>query len=158
MKIMNPTYVHLVINHMAVIGTFLAVVVLLFAIKTDSRHTYFAAYTVLIIATASAFVAYFSGEGAEETVEQIAGVSESAIEQHEDSAKVTLIGFVILGCFTVVTIILTQRKQHLQRKLAAAVLAVSALAFSLAARTAWLGGKIRHTEITESRTAPQDDD
>ena len=161
---MNSTHLHLVINHLAVIGTIFGIIALLFAIKANSRATYFAAYTILIIAAAGAIIAYFSGESAEETVEHVSGVAESAIEPHEDSAKFTLIGFVVLAGLAIASAMLMRTKQQLQRKLAMGVLVLSFLTLVLAARTAWLGGKIRHTEVTASQAAPvpsgedQDDD
>jgi hypothetical protein len=42
---MNLTHVHLLINHVAVIGAFLGILVLIFAIRSKSTSTYYAAYT-----------------------------------------------------------------------------------------------------------------
>jgi hypothetical protein len=50
-----------------------------------------AAYLIFIISSNGAGIAYLTGEGAEETVENMPGISESIIEQHEDFAMYALI-------------------------------------------------------------------
>lgn len=147
---MNLTHVHLLINHLAVIGVVLGFIVLLFAITGNKTNTYYAAYTVLIISVIGGIIAYATGESAEETIEGIVGVAESAIEPHEDSALLTIISFSVLGILSLTSLIAVYLKSNLQRTLGTIVLAISLISFSFAARTAWLGGKIRHTEISGS--------
>jgi uncharacterized membrane protein len=145
---MNLTHVHLLINHLAVIGVALGIIVLLFAIVGKKTNTYYAAYTVLIISVVGAIIAYATGESAEETVEGIAGIAESAIEPHEESALLTIISFSILGVLSLASLIVGYVKINLQRTMGIIVLAMSLVSFTFVARTAWLGGKIRHTEIS----------
>jgi hypothetical protein len=145
---MNATHLHLLINHLAVIGASLGIVVLLFAIFTNTTNTYYAAYAILIISVIGGIIAYVTGESAEETVEGIAGVAESAIESHEDSALLTIVSFSALGILSLTGAIVGYLKNPLQRTLGITVLVISVISFSFAARTAWLGGKIRHTEIS----------
>lgn len=143
---MNAAHVHLLINHVAVIGSFLGIVVLLFGIYKKAPNTLNAAYTILIISAIGCVIAYLSGEGAEETVEQIAGVTESTIEPHEDAAQFTIVSFSILGILALIGLVVNRFKVSLQRSMSIAVLVIGILSCLLAARTAWLGGKIRHGE------------
>ena len=152
---MNLTHLHLLINHVAVIGAFLGMIVLIFAIRSDSKSTYYAAYTLFIIAAVGAIIAYSTGESAEETVEGIAGVSESIIEEHEEAAGFALGSFIVLGVLAVAGVFISIMKEALQRKWGMLILVVSLLSFVIVSRTALLGGEIRHTEITRNAAQNQ---
>lgn len=144
---MNATHIHLFINHVAVIGSFFGMVVLLLALRSKSKNTFHAAYAVLMIAAMSAGIAYATGESAEETVEGIAGVSESRIEPHEESAAYALASFIALGVLSVAGIYISSYKEEMQMKWGMFMLILCLLSFGIVARTALLGGKIRHTEV-----------
>ena len=111
-----------------------------------------AAYILLIISSIGAGIAYSTGEAAEETVENIAGLSKNLIEQHEDSAVIALISLIVLGVASVVGLFLTSRKSQFTRAVAVVVLLVSLITFGLVARTGYLGGQIRHTEINSNNS------
>lgn len=152
---MNLTHLHLLINHLPVIGAFLGGIVLLFALSSRSRSTFYAAYTVYIISALGALVAYSTGESAEETIEEMAGIAKPAIEAHEASAVFALVGFVVLGLLAIAGILVSHYRQRLQFRWGIIVLVLSLMTFVTIARTAWLGGKIRHTEISnEQRSIP----
>lgn len=68
---MNQTHLHLLINHLPVFGSILGGIVLAYGIFTKTRETITAAYILMIISAASACVAYFTVEAAEDTVEDI---------------------------------------------------------------------------------------
>jgi hypothetical protein len=94
---MNQTHLHLLINHLPIIGSILGGIVLAHAIWNKSELTKIAAYNVLIISSLGAIVAYVTGEEAEETIENIAGVMENTIKIHEDFAVYALIALIALG-------------------------------------------------------------
>lgn len=144
---MNQTHIHLLINHLPIIGSMLGAVVLLYALIIKSDHTKMAAYILFVISSIGANIAYFTGEGAEESVENLQGVVEATMKHHETFALYALIALIILGLFSVVGFILTQRKSYMSLKAAYIILFVSIISFVLVARTGYLGGQIRHTEL-----------
>ncbi len=151
------------ITHLPIFGSILGGFVLIYAIWTKSDQTKIAAYSLLIISAIGAIIAYLTGEAAEETVEEIRGVSEDAIEQHEHFALFALIAICILGLASLASLYLTVKKSTLTRNAALITLALSVISFVLAARTGYLGGQIRHTEIRSSgpasgQSAEEDDD
>lgn len=152
---MNLTHLHLLINHVAAVGAFLGILVLLLAIRSKSSSTYYAAYMVLIIAAVGAVIAYSTGESAEESVEGIAGVTESTIELHEDSAPYALGSFILLGVLSLVGVYLTYKNGSPQPKWSILILVAGLISFIAVSRTAWLGGKIRHTEISSGTAESQ---
>jgi uncharacterized membrane protein len=151
---MNLSHLHLLINHLPIIGSMLGGLVLAFAIWEKSNRTKVAAYGVLIISSIGAVIAYLTGEPAEELVENIPGVLKSAIEQHEDAAMVSLIVLIMLGISSVIGIYLTYKNSQYIKRVATITLFLSILSFGFIARVGYLGGQIRHTEL--STVAPID--
>lgn len=146
-KTMSQVHIHLLITHLPVFGSVLGALVLIYALFARSIPTKNAAYLLFVISGIGAVVAYLTGEGAEEAVEKMPGVTEQAIEMHEDAAMASLIALIILGAFAIVALFLNMRKTSFSRQVAIGILLVSFAGFGLVARTASLGGKIRHTEI-----------
>jgi len=151
---MNQTHIHLLITHLPIFGSILGGLVLTHALWTKSNPTKVAAYNIFIISAIGAGIAYLTGEAAEETVENIQGVAESIIEEHEDFAVIALISLIILGVSSVVGLFMTLRKSVLTRTLALIILSISLISFGLVARTGYLGGQIRHSEIRSGNSAP----
>lgn len=155
---MDQTHLHLLTNHIPVIGTIIGLFVLLYGIIKKSDHTKNAAYLIFILCAAGGAVAYFTGEPAEETVEEIAGISKAMIESHEDAGKFAFISMVVLGLTSVVGLILSFRKSSLAKGFSYLMVLLAAISFGIAAYTANLGGKIRHTEIQNNSPVPDKED
>ena len=145
---MSQTHLHLVITHLPIFGSILGALFLFYGLLTKSLQTKAAGYYVLLVSAIGAGIAYLTGEGAEETAENIAGISENMIEEHEEFAIFALWSFIALGIAALVGLFLTFRKKNLARPTAIAILLLSLLSFGLVARTGWMGGQIRHTEIS----------
>ena len=145
---MNLSHLHLLINHLPIIGSMLGGLVLAFAIWEKSNRTKVAAYGVLIISSIGAVIAYLTGEAAEELVENIPGVLKEAIDAHEDTAMISLIILIILGISSVVGIYLTYKNSKYIKRVANVTLFLSILSFGIISRTGFLGGQIRHTELS----------
>ncbi|MBK9801196.1 MAG: hypothetical protein IPP56_16235 [Bacteroidetes bacterium] len=144
---MDQTHIHLLITHLPIFGSLLGGLVLAHGIWAKSNQTKIAAYNLLIISSIGAAIAYMTGEGAEETVENIQGIVEATIKQHEEFALVALISLIILGIASIIGLLITLRKSPLTRTIAFISLFISLISFILVARTGYLGGQIRHTEI-----------
>jgi uncharacterized membrane protein len=151
---MNQTHIHLLITHLPIFGSILGGLVLAHGLWTKSNQTKIAAYNLFIISAIGAIVAYSTGEGAEETVENIQGVVQATIKTHEEFALYALISLILLGVASIVGTFLTLRKSPLTRTVAFTILFISLISFILATRTGYLGGQIRHTEISIGGTAP----
>ena len=147
---MNPTHIHLLITHLPIFGSILGALVLLHGIGVKSDQTKIAAYYVFILSAIGATIAYLTGEGAEEVVEKIQGVLEESIKIHEDSATATLITLIILGLTSIIGVYLTFKKSIYTTVTAFIILFIAFLCFILVARTGYLGGKIRHSEVNDS--------
>jgi uncharacterized membrane protein len=101
-----------------------------------------------VISAIGAGVAYLTGEGAEEGVENIQGISKNIIKQHEDAATYALVSLLVLGALALFALFVTYKKSSLIKTTAIASLIFSFISFALVARTGYLGGQIRHSEIS----------
>jgi uncharacterized membrane protein len=150
---MDPAHLHLLINHLPVFGSLMGALVLAHALYTKNNQTKMAAYYVIIISSIGAVIAYLTGEPAEHLVEDMAGISHDAIEEHEDAAIYALYSFIALGILSLIGLYLALKKHASTRMMAMIVLVVSLLSFAIIARTGYLGGQIRHTEIYSPQPA-----
>jgi hypothetical protein len=151
---MSPVHLHLVLNHVPVVGTLIGACLLAYAaLRRDERLVrvclgMFAVLAVVALAT------FLTGEPAEETVEGLAGVSESMVEQHEEAALLATIALGFLGLLSL-AVLLRFRTRALPRQAAVLLLAAALVPAGMMAWTANLGGQIRHSEIrAETVAAP----
>lgn len=149
---MDQTHIHLLITHLPIFGSILGGLVLAHGLWTKSNQTIIAAYNVFILSAIGSGIAYLTGEGAEETVENIQGVAKANIEAHEEFALFALIALITLGVASIIGLFMTVKKSPLTRVSALVILCISFLSFGLVARTGYLGGQIRHSEINAANS------
>lgn len=144
---MNQAHIHLLITHLPIFGSILGALVLVHGLWMKSNQTIIAAYNLFIISSIGAGIAYLTGEGAEESVEDLQGIIKETIKQHEEFAMFALISLIMLGIVSVFGLYVAWKKPVISRTTAFGVLFLSLISFGLVARTGYLGGQIRHTEI-----------
>jgi uncharacterized membrane protein len=144
---MDQTHLHLLITHLPIVGSILGAIVLAYGLSTKTMHTSIAAYLVLIISSIGAFIANQTGEAAEETIEHLQGISENLIHEHEESAEIALIAMIALAILSLLALFASYKKSPYSYSLGWITLIVSLISFGIIARTGYLGGQIRHTEI-----------
>ena len=160
---MDQAHIHLLIVHLPLFGAFFGMLVLAHGLWHKSEQTSIAAFNVFIISAIGAAIAKFTGEGAEEAVEHIPGVLESAIELHEDAGFWAFVSMLVLGVASVLAIFLTRTKSTFSITMTRIVLVLAAFCLVVVGRAAYLGGQIRHTEISgvvvdQSQSEEEDDD
>ncbi len=144
---MNQVHIHLFITHLPIFGSILGALVLLHGIGMRSNQTIIAAYYIFIVSSIGAGIAYFTGEGAEKSVENLQGIVEETIKHHEESALFALISLIVLGLASIFGSFTAWTNSVYLRTTAFIVLFLSVISFGLVARTGYLGGQIRHSEI-----------
>ncbi len=151
---MDELQIHLLFNHVPVIGTLAALLVVIIGLvmKINAvRMTGLAVYVAMALAVVPT---YLTGEGAEDRVENIAGVSENVIESHEDMAQLSL--WIILATAAIACIALfTQWKAMSLAPLISTLFVVIALGASIQiGLTANEGGKIRRPDLGSQPAIP----
>ena len=145
---MNYTQLHLTLSHLPVLGTIFGILLLAYGLIRNNDEVKKISLGVFVLMAAATLPVYFTGEPAEEIVEDLAGVSETIIEVHEDAALYALILMEVTGVLALLNLILIRRSYG--AKLLAVTFACSIIAAGTILWTANLGGKIRHTEIGAS--------
>lgn len=147
---MNAAHLHLVVNHLPILGSFFAIPLILLAmIRRKEPGTWYAATLVLLAAALSGPIAGKSGENAEETVEDLPGVSEAAIHQHEERAELAVPLAIVTGLLGAGVAAWTAKKGAVPAAGAALVLAADVITAGAMASVGLSGGAIRHSEVRE---------
>lgn len=144
---MDPAHLHLLVNHVPILGTLFALVLGLYGAIRRQPAVVRAALLALVVSGAMSVVALRSGEGAEEAVERLPGVSERMIHEHEEAAEAANIAAVILALLALGVLVWKRKEPEIGPLPTTAVLIGAAIVFALMARTGNLGGQIRHSEI-----------
>lgn len=144
---MDATRIHLFITHLPVFGLFLGFFALVYGVLRDDKGVKIVSLVIIVVSITGGLIAFQTGESAEETVEKLSGLSEEAIEIHEESAELTNAFFIGLGLLSLLSLYFELKSNRFGKHMLVAVLALTVVTFFFVARTASLGGKIRHTEI-----------
>ena len=149
---MNSVQMHLALTHVPIILSLVGLGMLIVAFLTKNTSLTKTSYIIILISGLAALPVFFTGEGTEEAVEHLPGVSENIIERHEEVAKLAMISIAAAGLLALAALI------SFSWFLAARLLKVGVLLLTLTSgglmvQTAHLGGQIRHTEIRNGVTA-----
>lgn len=141
---MNAAHWHLILVHIPIVISPLASVLLSLGLVRGEETLRRLSLVLLIICGLTAGAAFWTGDGAEQVVEHVAGVSEVLIEAHEEAAEVVVWLCAISGIVSALALLPALRA--LAQKLTIAVMLVSWAASAGLAYTGYLGGKTRHPE------------
>ena len=140
---MNTVQLHLALTHVPVILSLVGLIMLIVAFFVKNTTLTKISYMLILTAGIAAMPVFFSGEGAEEAVENLPGISDAVIEKHEEVAKLAMISIAAAGLLALAALIMVRWSRILK----IFVLMVAIISGGLMVQTAHLGGQIRHTEI-----------
>lgn len=146
---MNDAHFHMVVNHFPIIGIIFGLGILIAGIVLKNKSIQNTAYVLFIICMIFGKISMFSGEKAEDIVEEL-GISHDLIHEHEELAENFMKVAYGMGLFAIISLI-ANVKNHPKAKLFAfltLILAIVAAIMSKEVGTS--GGEIRHTEIREN--------
>jgi hypothetical protein len=151
---MSAAHVHLLFNHVPVLGTLFGLLLLLLGLPRKSDDVARAGLLGLVLVALATLPAYLSGEGAERLVRPLAGISTLVMEEHEEAALPAMLAVEGVGVLALYGLVLGRGGRRVPRFLLFTVIGGSALAFAFVVRAANLGGQVHHPEI-RSDTAPR---
>ena len=143
---MNASQIHLALNHVPLFFSIIGGLVLIYGFIRKNESIKILSLYFMIVAALFTIPVYLTGEGTEELVEKLPGVSEGMIEEHEEMAKTGLIIIIITGIAALSALVLKKKTTLLKPVLMLCAI-FSFASFGVFAQTAHLGGQIRHTEI-----------
>jgi hypothetical protein len=143
---MNSVQMHLALTHVPVILSMVGLFMLAAAHFIKNSTVTKTSYILILIAGVAAIPVFFTGEGAEETIENLPGVSEAIIERHEGVAKLAMFSIAAAG-LTAIPALFSFKWRGAARFFKVVVLLFAITSGLLMFQTAHLGGQIRHSEI-----------
>lgn len=144
---MNDAHLHLIVNHFPIIGSIFGLGILIAGLIFKNNATKNVAYVLFIIAAVFAFFSMFTGEGAEELVEDMPSIGKEIIHEHEEMAEKLALVLYLLGVVSLTGLYLNIRNHSKAKLVSFLVVTIAVVAVFLAQQTGTSGGEIRHTEI-----------
>lgn len=151
---MNAAQIHLALNHAPLLLSIIGGGILILGMIQKNETFKTLSLYMLVAAALFTIPVFLTGEGTEELVEHLPGVTENMIEKHEDMAKIAMIVIAISGVTALAGIFL-RKKASMAKAVFALCLLLSLASFGTMAQTAHLGGLIRHSEIQNGITGTE---
>ena len=156
---MNYAHWHLILNHIPVVGSFFALLLLAWALWRHSEELKRVSLGAVVIVALLTIPAYKTGEPAFEAAMEVLEATpedeDPIVEAHESAAGVAFCGAALTGAVALAGLLYSRAKQKpLPASLTITVLVLLAGTTALMARAANLGGTIRHSEIRSGSPAP----
>ena len=145
---MNQAYMHLLTNHIPVFGLLFGTTILLWGIISRGKQIKMVAYFLFVAACVGGLITFNTGEAAEDIAKKTEGISKSVIHDHEEAGEAAIYLIVGVGIIALFGFYAEVKENKKTSAISIAILVVAIVAFILTARTSYLGGKIRHTEIS----------
>ena len=144
---MNGAHFHLVVNHLPIVGVIIGALVMVAGFLAKQKQVKQTALGIYIFSAITSIIAFLSGEGAEETVESISGISETLIHIHEEYAETFLVLSITLGVVSIISLYLSIKNHKFSKygNIITLILALSLVFVGKLVGTS--GGEIRHSEI-----------
>ncbi|MGE6354883.1 hypothetical protein ACQKCJ_13540 [Flavobacterium sp. NPDC079362] len=144
---MNGAHYHLVLNHLPIIIPIVGLLVLIGGFIVKSEIVKRTAYCIFILGAITAFSAIATGDGAEDVVKQIEGITKSLIHEHEEKAEVFALLSYVLGIGSIVALWSNWKKKSYATYIALAIMVYCMAVLYFGQQTGTTGGEIRHSEI-----------
>jgi uncharacterized membrane protein len=151
----NYAHLHLLLNHIPVIGSIIGLGLLLISFFGKNQDLRRASYIIFAAVALFTIPAFLSGFGAQQMIKG-AGISDELVRRHESSALLSIWFMMITGTLALIGLWESQASSRPSRWNVAAVLIFSLLTAGLMARTGNTGGDIRHPEDQTGKASSGD--
>jgi uncharacterized membrane protein len=144
---MDPAHLHLLLNHLPIVGLAFAVLSLIVSLALNNASMRRLSYILFVAVALTAIPAFLSGEPAEERIESIAPDAELQMETHEEQGEIALWTSIAVGLLALIVLFVEVRKYQYAKTLALVLLLAGLGNLAFMYRVGNSGGEIRHTEI-----------
>lgn len=153
---MDLAHIHLLLNHFPTIGFLIGGGLFLLSLFMKGNDLKLGSLVVLLGIALISIPTYMSGNGAQDAIKGIPGVSKALIEAHEGAALVAMVFMLLTGGFAWLGLWQFRRLTHVPKWNLGVILALTVVTFALMTRASNMGGEIRHDEIRATqKTAGQ---
>jgi uncharacterized membrane protein len=147
---MEGAQIHMLVNHFPILGVFFGAFILLGGVFFKKLDIVKTGLFVLIFSGIMALPAYFSGEEAEEVVEEM-GISHDIIHEHEEQAETVIWLVEILALLSIGGLIILQKSTERYRLIGLSLASLALVTFAFLAQVGHSGGLINHPELRENK-------
>jgi hypothetical protein len=151
------THIHLMINHVPVIGLAVPIAFLLIDRVRKNRKLEWLSLQMFVVFALLTIPVYLTGSPASHKMRDVPGISLEIIHRHSNAADFAFWTLEGLGALSLWTLYKFRSSTMVPPRLTAALLALALTALGLMIWTANLGGKIRHPEIAALTSTEQMD-
>jgi YVTN family beta-propeller protein len=144
---MNIIEIHLILNHIPILGVAFVSVYLLIAIIFKNTFMQKVSLWILLCVALLTIAVYLSGLGAETPVKSLPNVSKAYLQLHEKVARISSMTIWAIGGITLLGLVLLRGREQLFKYLVRGILVMTLLSTGLFILTGYLGGQITHSEI-----------
>lgn len=144
---MNLAHVHIILNHFPTIGTVIGLGLYIAALWRKSDELKLASLLVLVVMALLGIPTYLSGTAAQGIIARQEGISNVAIEIHQNAAMLAFLFLGITGTLAWLALWETRRFSRPSSLNTVAVLLLAIVTVLLMIRAGTLGGDINHPEI-----------
>ena len=153
---MDFAHLHLLINHFPIVGTIIGTFIMLFALIKKERNLQRVVLVLWVVLAALTPLVMNTGEEAEHKVEEMAGISENSIHEHEEASEYAY--WLMIGLGVISLAALSLHKMGSDILLATKIsFVISLFAATAMVRTGYLGGLIRHVDVPITSSPTQAD-
>ncbi len=143
----DPTHLHLLLNHFPTIGFMIGLALFVVSIIANSDDLKRASLVIFAGIALIAIPTYVTGNAAQSRIADLPEVSQTLIETHEGLAFLALVLIELTGAVSWVALWKHRRTRRVQPATAGLILLLALVTMGVSARTANIGGEIRHSEI-----------
>jgi len=144
---MTAAHIHLLLNHIPILGSIFGLLVLIYAMLRRSDEARKICLATFVITALITIPVYLSGDGTAQIVSPLPGVSADIIQQHDSAATITIVVIELLGVASLLCLWHLWKGRTLPGWLVSTVLVLAVLSSGLGVWTGALGGQIRHSEV-----------
>ena len=144
---MNAAHLHLLLNHLPVLGAPFVALLLGWGLLRRQRELVRTGLGAAVLVAALSYPVFLTGEPAEQLVEDASWFDEHRVHEHEDRAEAGLIAVLITGTVAGLGVWQSRGGREVNRLFSGAALTGLVISAGLFGWTALAGGQIRHDEV-----------
>ena len=156
MRLQTLAHIHLLLNHFPTVAFLIALGLFIAAWYLKSDYMKRMSLGIFLVVSLISIPVYMTGKAAQAAIKDQPGVSAVLTETHQDAALLAIAFMEITGVLSWLGLWQFRRLSRASNGNQRAVLVFSVLTFALMARTSYIGGEIRHPEITAQGAGPAD--
>ena len=151
---MNWAYLHILTNHFPIVGIIIGTLLLISGMVLKNEGIRISGLGTIVFASVMAVVADLTGDPAKDALRNLAGISESLVNRHEDIASVSLFLMIPSGLLAVLTIYSIIKKERSVKFLTIITLVLSLVSCVVMGYVGHTGGQIKHDEFRRTSAIP----